>query len=60
MRDPFDGVNPFNAVDGGLSAAFVSPLIWEIDIIEVPEPASVIVIALGGLLIRRHHRRQPS
>jgi hypothetical protein len=31
MRDPFDGVNPFTGVDDDLSAAFVSPAIWEID-----------------------------
>jgi len=33
MRDPFDGVNPFTGVDDGLTHAFVSPLIWEIDVI---------------------------
>lgn len=32
-RDPFDGVNPFTEIDDGFSAAFVSPLIWEIDVI---------------------------
>jgi hypothetical protein len=35
-RDPFDGVNPFTNVDDGLSAGFVSPLIWEIDVIGGP------------------------
>lgn len=45
MRDPFDGVNPFTGSDDGLSAAFVSPLILEIDV--VPEPASVAALALG-------------
>lgn len=33
MRDPFDGVNPFTGFDDGLTAAFVSPLVWEIDVI---------------------------
>lgn len=33
MRDPFDGVNPFTGVDDTLTAAFVSPLIYEIDVI---------------------------
>ena len=33
MRDPFDGLNPFNSLDDTLSAAFVSPLVWEIDLI---------------------------
>ena len=32
MRDPFDGVNPFNGVDDGLSEAYVSPLVREIDV----------------------------
>jgi hypothetical protein len=32
-RDPFDGDNPFTGVDDGLTAAFVSPLIWEIDVL---------------------------
>ncbi len=33
MRDPFDGVNPFTGVDDGLTAAFVSPLVYEIDVL---------------------------
>lgn len=49
MRDPFDGVNPFTGLDDGLSAAFVSPLIWEVDVVPVPEPGSLGVMA-GGLL----------
>lgn len=47
-RDPFDGVNPFTGVDDGLTAAFVSPLVLEIDVIAVPEPASW---ALAGLVL---------
>jgi hypothetical protein len=35
MRDPFDGTNPFTGTNDGLTAAFVSPLIWEIDVIGV-------------------------
>ncbi|MBK9121390.1 MAG: PEP-CTERM sorting domain-containing protein [Phycisphaerales bacterium] len=54
MRDPFDGVNPFTGVDDGLTAAFVSPLIWEIDVVEVPEPAGLLLLTLvGALAIRR-------
>lgn len=32
-RDPFDGENPFTGIDDQLTAAFVSPLIWEIDVL---------------------------
>ncbi len=32
MRDPYDGVNPFTGTDDTLTAAFVSPLVWEIDV----------------------------
>jgi hypothetical protein len=56
MRDPFDGVNPFTGLDDGLSAAFVSPLIFEIDVIVVPEPTTLALLGLGALLLWR--RRQ--
>lgn len=32
MRDPFNGVNPFTGFDDTLSAAFVSPMVLEIDV----------------------------
>ncbi len=38
MRDPFDGVNPFTGTDDGLNAAFVSPLVWEIDVLGTDSP----------------------
>jgi len=38
MRDPFDGVNPFTGTDDGLTAAFVSPLVWEIDVLGADSP----------------------
>jgi len=55
MRDPYDGVNPFTSVDDGLSAAFVSPLVFELDVIAVPEPASLALgaVALAGLQMLR-------
>jgi hypothetical protein len=33
MRDPFDGINPFTDTDDFLTPAFVSPLVWEIDVL---------------------------
>ncbi|WP_428388888.1 PEP-CTERM sorting domain-containing protein [Mucisphaera sp.] len=38
-RDPFEGVNPFTGIDDGLSFAFVSPLVLEIDVIGAPGTA---------------------
>jgi hypothetical protein len=38
MRDPFDGVNPFTGTDDNLNAAFVSPLVWEIDVLGTDSP----------------------
>ncbi|MBI4578641.1 MAG: PEP-CTERM sorting domain-containing protein [Planctomycetes bacterium] len=52
-RDPFDGLNPFTGADDGLSAAFVSPLVLELDVIEVPEPASLLLLAAGLFVCRR-------
>ena len=55
MQDPFVGVNPLNGLDDGFTEAFVSPLIWEIDVVAVPEPLSIMLVGFGGLLIRRRH-----
>jgi hypothetical protein len=37
LADPFDGENTYTGTDDGLSAAFVSPLVWEIDVV-APAP----------------------
>jgi hypothetical protein len=37
MRDPFAGVNPFTGLDDGLTVAFVSPLVFEIDVLAPAE-----------------------
>jgi len=60
MRDPFDGLNPFTGTDDGLTAAFVSPLIWELDVVQVPEPTTPALLVLGLLAMRiRSGRRGP-
>jgi hypothetical protein len=45
MRDPFDGVSVITGVDDGLTAAFVSPLILEIDVLP---PAAPVVGDYNG------------
>jgi hypothetical protein len=57
MRDPFDGINPFTGVDDGLTAAFVSPLIWEIDVIGIPEPGALGLLAVGAVGLAQCRRR---
>ena len=58
MRDPFDGVNPFTGFDDGLSAAFVSPLVWELDLVRVPEPTAPALFVLGLLALGRRVGRK--
>lgn len=43
--DPFDGVNTFTGVDDGFGPAFISPLVWEIDVVA---PASQVVGDYNG------------
>jgi hypothetical protein len=67
-RDPFDGLNPYTGVDDGLTAAFVAPLIFEIDAIEgrsggtdMPEPGPVSLLCAGFIALgweRRRRRRR--
>jgi hypothetical protein len=47
MRDPFDGVNPFTGIDDGLTPAFVSPLVWEIDVLKPENPLRLSVNLSG-------------
>ncbi len=56
MRDPYDGVNPYTGLDDGLNAPNTSPLVLELDVVEVPEPAGLVLLGLGGLLLRRRGR----
>lgn len=55
MRDPFDGMNPFTGADDGLTAGFVSPLVYEIDV--VPGPGVLCVLGFPGLLLGCQRRR---
>ncbi len=56
-RDPFDGVNPFTGVNDGLTFAVQSPLVWEIDVVSVPEPTTTLLL-LGGLVVLSAGRRR--
>ncbi len=56
MDDPFTGTNPFTSTDDGFDAAFESPLILEIDVVEVPEPATLGLVGLGALGLLRRRR----
>jgi hypothetical protein len=58
-RDPFDGVNPYTLVDDNRPAANQSPLIWEIDVIAIPEPSTVALagVALAGIALLRRRVR---
>jgi len=52
MRDPYDGVNPFTGADDALTAAFVSPLVWEIDLLgKYSQPVLTATRASGSLAI---------
>ncbi|GMV96065.1 MAG: PEP-CTERM sorting domain-containing protein [Phycisphaerae bacterium] len=55
MHDPFDGVNPFTGGNDNLASPFTSPLVYEID--ALPEPGTLALLGLGGLLIRGRRRR---
>jgi hypothetical protein len=48
MRDPFDGLNPFTGTDDGLTAAFVSPLVWEIDVFGSDSPPRLMANLTGS------------
>jgi len=50
MRDPFDGLNPFTGTDDGLTAAFVSPLVWEIDVLAATRPPALSAVRVGNNL----------
>jgi hypothetical protein len=47
MRDPFDGLNPFNQTDDLFTPAFVSPLVWEIDVLGTDSPPRLVAIPAG-------------
>jgi hypothetical protein len=57
LRDPFDGVNPFTGIDDGFNAPIASPLIWEIDVIGVPEPTAAALAAMTVVAVAMQRRR---
>jgi hypothetical protein len=46
-RDPFDGFNPFTGSDDGLDAPYVSPMVWEIDVLGQPSPGTLAATRTG-------------
>jgi hypothetical protein len=56
-RDPYDGVNPFTGADDGLTAAFVSPLVFEIDV-AIPEPSTALLVGCGLVALWSTARRK--
>lgn len=57
--DAWNGINPYTGLDDGYGDASFpneakqSPLIMEVDVFAVPEPTSLLLIGLAGMLIRR-------
>ncbi|MCX8091148.1 MAG: hypothetical protein N3I86_09515 [Verrucomicrobiae bacterium] len=60
MRDPFNGVNPFTGLNDGLTAAFVSPLVWEIDVLGQDSPPRLSARRSGDNLELTWRARAPS
>jgi hypothetical protein len=56
--DPFDGVNPFTGVDDEQFTANQSPLVWEIDVIAIPEPSTIALLAVVAGGLASFHRRR--
>lgn len=50
MHDPYDGVNPYTGFDDNFAAAFVSPLVWEIDAIGQFSAPILTAARTGGSL----------
>jgi hypothetical protein len=48
MRDPYEGVNPYTGWDDLLTAAFVSPLVWEIDVLGIENSPLLTATRTGG------------
>jgi hypothetical protein len=46
-RDPFDGINPFTGIDDGFDAPYVSPLVWEIDVLGQLSPGRLTAMGVG-------------
>lgn len=55
-QDPYDGLNPFNGLNDNLNTPVQGSLVWEIDVIEVPEPATLALLGMGALAVIRRRR----
>jgi len=50
-RDPFDGFNPFTGMDDGFDAPYVSPLVWEIDVLGQLNPGTLTATRAGTNMV---------
>lgn len=57
-QDPFDGINPFTGLDDQFGEAIASPLVFEIDVIAVPEPGILSTLGLATVAATLLRRRR--
>jgi hypothetical protein len=58
-QDPFNGVNPFTGLDDLFGEAVASPLLFEIDVVQIPEPATAAILTCGlGVALALTGRRR--
>jgi hypothetical protein len=57
-QDPFNGVNPFTGLDDMFGEAAASPLVFEIDVVAIPEPATATIVVCGLTLAFAAGRRR--
>ncbi|MGL4513998.1 MAG: PEP-CTERM sorting domain-containing protein [Lacipirellulaceae bacterium] len=55
--DPFNGVNSYTGLDDLFNPAVASPLVWEIDVIAIPEPTTLALVLAAGFGLCSTRRR---